>query len=243
MDEALDRILAAKTDERILEDLIEENKSRILRCAAQTVGHYVSDSDDEWSIALQAFNEAVQSYTPEKGSFQALSALVIRRRLVDFLRAEESRSPEISVSPDVFGGARTDHEAPSAEHGLRSEILQKTAHSDADDLSADARVEIAEMQAILKEYGFSFFDLADASPKAEKTKSACAEAIRALLRSAGLMQSMRRKHVLPIRELCAASGVQKKILERHRKYIVAAAEMLDGDFPILASYLRFVRKE
>lgn len=243
MEQVQDRILAAKNDERILEDLITENKQWILRTASQTVGRYVSDSDDEWSVALLAFTEAVQSYTPDKGSFQAFAALVIRRRLVDHLRAEDRRTAEISVSPDVFSDVRPEQDAPGAEHGLRSEILKKTARSDDDDPAGNARAEIAAMQAILKEYGFSFFDLADASPKADKTKTACATAIRALLAAETLLQSMRAKRLLPIREVSEASGVQKKILERHRKYVIAAAEILDGDFPILATYLRFVRKE
>jgi len=54
---------------------------------------------------------------------------------------------------------------------------------------------------------------------------------------------MRLKKLLPIRELSEESGVVRKILDRHRKYIIAGAEILDGDFPILASYLRSVREE
>ena len=50
-----------------------------------------------------------------------------------------------------------------------------------DALGALAREEIAQMQSVLKEYGFSFFDLAESSPKAEKTKKSCARAIRCLI--------------------------------------------------------------
>ena len=92
-------------------------------------------------------------------------------------------------------------------------------------------------------YGFSFFDLADASPKTEKTKKSCAQAVRTLIATAILMAQMRLKRLLPIKELSEASGVIRKILERHRKYIIAAAEILDGDFPILAGYMAFIKKE
>ena len=98
------------------------------------------------------------------------------------------------------------------------------------------------MQAVLKEYGFSFFDLAECSPKAEKTKQACGLAVRTLIASVAMMALMRLKKLLPIKELSEASGVVKKILERHRKYIIAAAEILDGDYPILASYMAYIRK-
>ena len=58
-----------------------------------------------------------------------------------------------------------------------------------------------------------------------------------------LLAQMRLKRLLPIKELSEASGVLRKILERHRKYIIAATEILDGDFPILAGYLSFIRRE
>ncbi len=243
MDLEQSKLLAAKTDDRVFEELIEQNKSRILRCASQTVGRYVTESDDEWSIALLAFHEAVQSYTPEKGSFHALAALIIRRRLVDDLRKADNRSAEISVSPEVFSGARADENTFAPDHSLYGAVIKKTVELNTTALAANARAEIAEMQTTLKAFGFSFFDVAKASPKAEKTKAACAIAIRTLLDSEELMQMLRTKRVMPIRELSRLSGVHKKILERHRKYIIAAANILDGDFPILSSYLRFVRKE
>ena len=113
----------------------------------------------------------------------------------------------------------------------------------ADDSGARAREEIAEMQEILSEYGFSFFDLAEASPKAEKTKQSCGAAIRTLVASVILMAAMRLRRLLPVKELSEKSGVVRKILDRHRKYIIASAEILDGDFPILASYLSYVKEE
>ena len=240
MDSEQALILAAKSDERILEKLIDQNKHHILRCASQTVGRFVTDSDDEWSISLLAFHEAVQSYAPEKGSFHAFYALIIRRRLLDEFRRSEHRSAEISVSPEMFTGAQNDLDADSGIHGA---ILKKTVSGDTGDFASDARAEIREVQRLLETFGFSFFDIPDVSPKAEKTKAACALAIRSLMDCAELMQSLRDKRTLPIRELSERSGVHKKILERHRKYIIAAANILGGDFPILASYLRFVRKE
>ena len=67
--------------------------------------------------------------------------------------------------------------------------------------------------------------------------------MRTLIATAILMAQMRLKRLLPIKELSEASGVIRKILERHRKYIIAAAEILDGDFPILAGYMAFIKKE
>ncbi len=238
MNDLEQNVLSAKTDENKLADLIEANRAFILRCASDTVHRYVTDSDDEWSIALMAFAEAVRDYEGEKGSFRGFAAIVIKRRVLDYLRAQ-SRYDELSVTPGAFEDTLDEDEAG----GVELRVQQRMAEAaERDDVSGRAREEIAAMQEILSAYGFSFFDLAEASPKTEKTKRSCAMAIRTLIASAVLLAKMRLAHLLPIKELSLASGVVRKILERHRRYIIAGAEILDGDFPILAGYLACVKE-
>ena len=100
----------------------------------------------------------------------------------------------------------------------------------------------AAAQEILRPYGFSFFDLAESSPKAGKTKDACCKAVLALLKNEELLDKMRKNKALPMKELELASGVARKILDRHRRYIIAAAEILSGEYPVLAEYLGYIRK-
>lgn len=233
--------LAAKTDERAFNELVESSKSWILRVASETTKRYVTDSDDEWSIALMAFSEAVQSYETEKGSFRGLAAMVIRRRVVDYLRTEGRHADELSVSPAAFEDGLDEDETGGVELQVQQRMAQEADAAPGEDAASLARAEIAELQDILRLYGFTFFDLADASPKAEKTKQSCGKAVRTMLATAVLMAQMRLKRLLPIKELSTASGVVRKILERHRKYIIASSEILDGDFPILAGYLAFIR--
>lgn len=57
-----------------------------------------------------------------------------------------------------------------------------------------------------------------------------------------LVASLRRTHELPIRALAKESGVSARLIERHRNYIVAAALLLDGDYPVLSSYLGSIRR-
>ena len=235
--EPLDIVLAAKEDERAFEELVGARKAWILSRASEAAGRFVTDSDDEWSAALLAFSEAVKGYDPDKGGFDAFASLVIKRRVTDELR-RSGRTFETPVSPEAFGGEAADFETGGAEaQAARSANLLAS-----DDTAARAREEIAAMQDILREYGFSFFDVAESSPKSQKTKQSCRTAVRALIASVVLMAKMRFKKMLPIKELYEVSGVVKKILERHRRYIIASAEILDGDFPILASYLDYIRR-
>ena len=242
MDEQTKLALEAKTDERKFDALVESHRSWILRCASKAAKRYITDSDDEWSVALMAFHEAVQRFDGEKGTLKSLASVVIQRRVVDYLRSEGRHSAEISVLPGAFDGEMTEEEATGVNLRVQQEVAEQSQEESPGERASRAREEIEGMQAILKEYGFSFFDLAECSPKAEKTKKSCAQAIRTLILSAVLMALMRLKHLLPIKDLSAESGVVRKILERHRKYIIAAAEILDGDFPILASYMDYIRK-
>lgn len=240
-------VLAARTDETRLQDLAEHQKQWILRCAAETAHHYVTDSDDEWSAALIAFTEAVQAYDPEKGPFKAFAAVVIRRRVLDWLRSERKYTGEWTVAPEAFEGSLSEEEA----EGVPLQVQQQMAENAADaaeaaeteaDTAQRTRDEIAAAQKLLAPYGFSFFDLADCSPKAEKTRRQCALAVRTLMDEEDLMEKLRRSRTLPMQELSLDSGVGRKVLDRHRRYIVAAAEILTGDFPILSAYLDFIRK-
>ncbi len=233
-------VLLAKESDEAFADLVEANRAFILRCASEPAHRYVTDSDDEWSVALMAFSEAVRDYEGEKGSFRGFAAIVIKRRVLDYLRSQ-SRFDELDVTPEAFDGALDEKTAGGTELRVQQRMAEQAVAA-ADDTAQRAREEIAAVQAILKEYGFSFFDLAESSPKAEKTKRSCAAAIRALIASAVLMAKMRLARLLPIRDLSEASGVVRKILERHRKYIIASAEILDGDFPILAGYLSYVKE-
>lgn len=240
----IERVKQARVDEGVLEELIREHRGFLLSIAAQTAGRYVSESDDLWSVALIAFHEAVKTYVPDKGNFRSFAAVVVRRRLIDWLKKENRAAEVISVAPDLMDGSARDD---TAEMAIGLEIARKEAELDErqqaeTDSAAAMKEEINAVQKILRTYGFSFYDLIKVSPKAEKTKTACARAAAVLVQNPEMLQYMRRKRALPSRDLEDASGVTGKILERHRKYIIAAAEIMAGDYPGLSGYMHHVRK-
>lgn len=241
-----EEIQKARENEADMNLLIEKNKKFIITSAYRAVNHYVTESDDEWSIALIAFHEAVLSYEEEKGNFQSFAALVIRRRLLDYLRSEGRHAGEIAVEPAAFSGEKeSGEELTPLEMEIRKKEVSRSLENEADSPilgQVTVKDEIEAVQKLLGHYGFSFFDLADCSPKAEKTKRKCADAVAALLKDPALFQKMRETGTLPIKEISERAGVMKKILERHRKYIIAAAEILNGEYPLLAEYMNYIRK-
>lgn len=229
-------VQAAAGGERLMNDFIRQSEPYIFQCASGVVHRCVTKSDEEWSVALLAFSQAVKDYSAEKGGFLGFARLVIRRRLIDYMRAQSKQRAEIPVSlSDLDSGAEED----GGDAAVRRAVLSRMAQMPDDSL----KLEIESAGQIFSAYGFSFYDLIDCSPKAEKTKKACAKAIACLIRTPLLTSEMKYSKCLPLKPLEKKSGVPRKILERHRKYIIAAVEIMTGDYPFLAEYMRFVREE
>ena len=185
---------------------------------------------------MQAFAEAVQDHEPEKGSLQGFAAVVIRRRLTDHFRKNQSRSAELSVDPSVFEADPSEEEEGLS---LRLAVAKQTTRTE--DYSLKEEIEAANQE--FSGFGFSFFDLASCSPRAGKTRESCAKAVNTLLDTPLLRETLLQSGQLPMKALEERSGVPRKVLDRHRKYIIAAAIILSGEYPGLYEYMRFIRKE
>lgn len=232
--------LAAKTNPSLRQEFLMKQAAFVRKAASKTCGGFVTESDDAYSIALIAFNEAIDAYDETKGAFSSFAYLVIKRRLLDELRKDKK---EIPVSPELFSGDKTVEDADGVEVSVMSKMHGLSAEEErTNDAAAAMRAEIEAAGKLLAVYGFSFFDLVDCSPKSQATRAACKDAIIALLRPGELYEQMRKSHLLPMKELEVKTGIKRKTLERHRKYIMAVAELLHGDFPHLGEYLREIRK-
>ena len=232
--------IEAKRDEAKLETLIRQNTGFILGVAGKSTGRYVTKSDDEWSVALIAFHEAVRSYAPEKGDFLGFAALVIRRRLIDQSNREAHAGNEVPVDFSGIGRDQDWEEAPPVELEIQRRTNEQAMHRDAERTAM--RDEIEALTQVLSGYDISFADLERCSPKARKTKAACAGAVRAVLGDPALVRSLRKTKSLPVSAIRKIVDIPLNILSKHRKYIIAAIEILHGDFPGLAEYLHEIRK-
>ena len=228
--------LMAAVNDLQREELICSQENLILRTAASVTHSYVDKSDDAWSVALEAFSRAIDLYSAEKGDFLPFAQMLIKRSLIDFYRSQKRERNEVSVAPHILEGESEPEEdtdgaylavikvsREAGDHGLREEILAANE--------------------MLSEYGFRFFDLTECSPQQEKTRKECAAAIRTVLMDQDMLAALVKSRRLPIKSLAASSGVSRKTLDRYRKYIIMAVLILDGDYPQIADYLKFVKEE
>lgn len=229
-----DEIENAKYDEDVLNTLLERNRKFMLVSAYRACGHFVGMNDDEWSVSLLAFHEAVMSYDISRGNFRSFCSLVIRRRILDHEKRMARFASELNMDD---GWLETDSEEDLLP--LEKEIRHKLMVSGMNSEEIRRHSEIEEMQYVLEEYGFSFYDLASCSPTAAKTRKECALLIRTMTENEHLLEHLHRYHTLPVQGLCDISKVKRKTAERYRKYIIACVEILNGDYPCLQEYVRY----
>ena len=117
----------ARTDEPFLERFIEAHEAFVLRCASRHAGFAVTRSDDEYSVALLAFYEAIKGYDPESGPFGAYASLVIGRRLADHYRSQHRFDVETPLAPQTFDGTVDRESADAAEPWMLCGSLCTTA--------------------------------------------------------------------------------------------------------------------
>jgi len=240
------RVIEIQQAPELADAFILENDAFIRNCvrhwqnrsgAASISKQHVSDTEDHWSISLSAFHEAMQTYHYDKGSFYSFASMVIERRLIDHNRREARHLKEVPIDPYVFETSGEQDDAYQ-DQGMRSQVVRQLCVEP--DESIKLEIEAANQR--FSDFGFSFFDLADSSPKAQKTKAACALVVNCILESPVLLQELNKNGQIPIKSLEKMSGVPRKIIERHRKYIIAATEIVGGDYPHLSQYMSFIKR-
>lgn len=227
-------VVAATTNDEKFEQLVTKYQSFIMKCASKYSGKYITMSDDEWSVALLAFSEAVHSYKLDKGNFIKFSELVIQRRLMDNYKANKKFRVHVLSAADLKldNDDDADHERLFAAHNYFF-----TKHNES------LKDEIDAISQVFQKYGFSFFDLVKVSPKAEKTKTACGKVVAHIFKNLDILNDLKKSKQLPIKKIEKNLSIPRKILDRHRKYIIAAVEILSGEYPYLSEYMWPIRKE
>ncbi|MDD4125547.1 MAG: sigma factor [Eubacteriales bacterium] len=233
--------LRASSDPLLLTDFIESKNNFIIGCASKAAKKYITKSDDEWSVALVAFLNAVKTYRADKSGFLPYAETIIKNRLTDYYRGRQKYKAELSVDPYVFNCEPEEEDENSA---LKTVIAEKLAANQSflTEETSPVKDEIDTVTKIFRAYGFSFYDLASCSPKSVKTKEACKKAVVFMLDNEALLGEMKKSKLLPIKNIRDFTKLPRKLLEHHRRYIIAAAEILSGEYPCLAEYVSFIRK-
>lgn len=229
----VEAVYEAKEDNDKADVLIRQYIPFIRAEASKFMERFCTDSDDEYSIAMIAFHEAIIGYSRDRGAFLNYAALLIRSRLTDYARKEKRHQGMVSLDETDAEDERT-----LLEQVADSRDVYEEAHN----LEATQQ-EIAELASVMAEFGVSFADVADHSPRQERTKETCLRAIYYAMENRELLDALLRTKKLPLTGLVKSAGCDRKTLERHRKYVLAMLLIQTNGYEIIRGHLHHVWKK
>ncbi len=158
----VDRVLDAQKTPALLNKLIQDYEPFIAKTVKQHVGHYVTyGEDDELSVAMLAFTEAIRSYDPSKGAFLSLAKRIICLRLIDYYRKEKRLTQnETELQID------TTHQGIIALDEVKALNQYKE-----DQKNTDRKIEILTFKEELLQWDLQFKDLVKHTPKSKQLKN------------------------------------------------------------------------
>lgn len=228
----ISRVVTAKTDSEAADSLIADYMPFIRSETAKFLKRQPVQEDDELSIAMFAFYEAICSYSRLRGAFLSYAALQIRSRLIDDYRREKRNRGHISL------------DTPADEE--QNDRISSLADPNDAYLERDTReatqAEISELTEQMKEFGLSMTDIAENAPKQGRTLEICQRAVCYARQHPELLEDFLRTKRVPLAKLAEGADAERKTLERHRKYLAAVLLICTNGYEILRGHIMQVLK-
>jgi len=226
--------LIQQGDHVLQNELIHSYKPFIAKTVSSVCKRYIYESDDEFSIGLIAFNEAIQKYSSQKGSsLLSFSEVLIKRRVIDYIRSQ-ARHQNLNIDinhnqedSDDQSGSIIDNELAIDDYKRKTDEQHR-------------RDEILQFNEVLQNYELSFNDLVQQSPKHADARKNAMMVAKIIADKEELKNILIEKKRLPIKQLESYVSLSRKTIERNRKYIIAISLILIGDYVYLKDYIKGV---
>lgn len=225
------QVLAAQENSQAADGVVRQFLPLIKSETAKFINRSPREGvDDELSIAMLAFHEAILAYDPDKGNFTSFAKLIMRNRLIDYARKENRQVQTISLA------SQTHEDGLTLEETLNTGHDNVAKHHD----QRTAQREILEFQQVLAGYDINLTEVAESCPKQERTLQACHKVLAHARANSNLLKQLTRTKKLPLKQLALGSGVDRKTLERHRDYLVAILLAFTNGFDIIRNHLKMM---
>jgi RNA polymerase sigma factor len=224
------KVLRAQNDPQLLEKLIAAHLGFIKNCMTDQQKASGAQFEDEMSVAMLAFSEAVLKYEVSKGKFLSFARLVINRRLIDEYRKLNRQSPRGGCSLDETMGGEVGGQHPF-------EVAASVVLYEEEVKRSQLQMEIAIYEEALCDFGLTFNELVAVSPKQEGLKSAYQAVAEWLTGQPELLNRVYKDQKMPISEILSEFDMDRKKLERGRKYILALVVLLNSELEFLKTYV------
>ena len=186
-----------------INEIIEEHIPFIIRTISNLTGRYVTiGNDEEYSIALLAFEQAVRDFDEEKGSFLSYARLVIESRLINYFKSKSVRNDSKTLSLDELYESGQD-------------FSKKENHSN-EDLKEEIELYCRELSL----FGLNLEKMADVSPKHRDTRKNAIYAAEIASTDDEIVKKVYEKKKLPIRKVSIISNFSEKVIKRSKVFIL-----------------------
>ncbi len=206
--------------------LIENNIDFISKSVSSFCHRLIGRQDDEMSVGLIAFNEAIDRYYPEKGrNFYGYARMLIHSRLVDYFRAEKRHLHMLSLEAGADWKDRDDHH-PSQSVYETNQAMERFIE---EQLVEERAEELKHYRKKLNQLGIRLAELQDSAPKHADSRAVMVKIAAEFVKHPDMVKDLERTGRLPLKKLEKLAGVSRKTLERYRKYLIALIVIFSGE--------------
>lgn len=220
------QVCLAQKDSRAADELIASYMPFIKSETAKFLKRPPNPEDDELSIAMFAFYESICKYSIRRGSFLKFAALQIKNRLIDNYRRESRNKGHISLD-----------EPNESQQPLAETIPDPKNQYESGELREATEQEITMLSAQMAEFGISMTDVTEDSPQRQRTMKICRKAILYAKGNPDILSEFLRTKRVPLAKIADGAGVERKPLERHRRYLVALLLICANHYEILWGHI------
>lgn len=219
-------------DHALREQFIADHLPFIKRIVRRATHSYFVEHEDEFSIALTAYNQAIDHY--QVGGdvpFEPYARLLIKNRLLDWFRRQSRISHEV-----VMSETDTDDGIP---------LEERLADPQSVDVQQKIECEEAmvQLQAQLQQFGLSLPALVAKFPRHQDSRLLCVRLARRLSEDTILYDQLVRTHRLPGAELSRQCAIPLKTIEKNRASIIFLTQLMHSELQTIRTYLARFEEE
>ncbi|MFC4769457.1 RNA polymerase sigma-I factor [Effusibacillus consociatus] len=226
---------AQQGNERSRQEIIEVSKVFLEKITSKICKRIITWNDDEMSISLIAFNEAISRYDKTHNeNFYGYAKVIIQSRLIDYFRKEGRQQAAVSLDNVSNGRGGEEYELSPAEI--------KQAYDDyLEQQQIQERIEEIQVYSTrLEDFGIHLEDLEDASPGRADARKNLVQVANEFVKYPHLVELFLKTKQLPLKQILDFVQVSRKTVERGRKYLIALIIILiSDDLPHLKSSIQF----
>ncbi|GGE32910.1 RNA polymerase sigma factor SigI [Pullulanibacillus camelliae] len=217
-------------DEQIRYQLLKDYQPLVKKIVSNVCNYYIDETMDEFSIGLSAFNDAINQYKSMKNiRFVTFAHIVIRRKVIDFIRKESRHRQIIFMEENIDNQDNLEESLPQLQKAVRQYELNCQ--------SEDILCEINELKKLLTEYGISLKCVQKQCPKKIDSRRRIKNIANTIAENADLVHYLKLKKKLPMKQLLNTIPYSRKTVQRFKCYIIAIVLISTGSFTRLKSYI------